>query len=187
MVLLLCLVVFSFSNNLHSLQILSYIGTYSLNLLSITIFLLPIIIFFNYKNLIKIFVLSFGLILVLTNFLYGNLNIKNFEKIKHDNLNSVIRVISPNIPIERFLTSQDTEKGINELINLSNPNNSKNTIFIFPEGIITSIYFKDLKFFKSIFKESYNINHTVILGINISANGIINLKFTSNVKEFVTQ
>ena len=160
------LIVFSLSTNLHSLQILSYIGTYSLNLLSITIFLLPIIFFFHYKNLIKIFILSFGLVLVLTNLFYGNLNIKNFEKINYDNLNSVIRVVSPNIPIERFLTNQDTEKGINELINLSNPNDSKKTIFIFPEGIITSIYFKDLKFFKSIFKENYNINHTVILGIN---------------------
>ena len=44
-------VVFSLSNNLYSLQILSYIGTYSLNLLSITIFLLPVIIFFKYKIL----------------------------------------------------------------------------------------------------------------------------------------
>ena len=33
------LLVFSISNNLPSLQILSYVGTYSLNLLSITIFL----------------------------------------------------------------------------------------------------------------------------------------------------
>ena len=80
------LVVFSLSNSLHSLQILSYVGTYSLNLLSITIFLLPIIVFFNYKNLTKILLLSFGLILVLINFLYGSLNIKNFEKINYDNL-----------------------------------------------------------------------------------------------------
>ena len=160
------LIVFSLSNNLPSLQILSFIGTYSLNLLSITVFLLPIIVFFNYKNLTKIFFLSFGLILVLSNFLYGNLNIKNFEKIKYDNLNSVIRVISPNIPIERFLTNQDTEKSINELISLSNPNNAKKTIFIFPEGIISSIYFDDLNIFKNIFKENYNINHTIILGIN---------------------
>ena len=94
------------------------------------------------------------------------MNIKNFEKINYDNLNSVIRVVSPNIPIERFLTNQDTEKSIIELINLSNPNSSKKTIFIFPEGIVTSIYFNDLKFFKRIFKENYNINHTVILGIN---------------------
>ena len=160
------LFVFSLSNNLPSLQILSYVGTYSLNLLSITVFLLPIIFFFNYKNSKKLIIFCFGLILVTLNFLYGNLNIEKFEKKKYDNLVSVIRVISPNIPIERFLSNQDTEKNINELITLSNPNNDKKTIFIFPEGIITSIYFKDLKLFKNIFKRKFNINHKIILGIN---------------------
>ena len=160
------LVVFSLSNNLPSLQILSYIGTYSLNLLSVTIFLLPVIFFFKYKTLTKFLIFSIGLILVVINFLYGNLIIKNFEKKKHDNLSSIIRVVSPNIPIERFLTNQDTETNINELINLSNPDYSEKIIFIFPEGIITSIYFKDLKLFKNIFKKKLNINHKVILGIN---------------------
>ena len=169
------LIVFSISNNLPSLQILSYLGTYSLNLLLISIFLLPVTFFFHYKSSTKVFIFSFGLILVAINFLYGNLNIKNFDKKKHDNLNSVIRVVSPNIAIERFLSNQDTEKTIKELITLSNPNNYKKTIFIFPEGIITSIYLKDLKFFKHIFKENYNNNHKVILGINsISENEIYN-------------
>ena len=63
-------------------------------------------------------------------------------------------------------TVKDVEKNIYELISLSDPYNLKKTIFIYPEGIITSIYFKDLKFFKDIFKENYNINHKVILGIN---------------------
>ena len=175
-------VVFSLSNNLYSLQILSYVGTYSLNLLSITVFLFPIIFFFNYKNSKKLIIFCVGLILVLTNLFYGNLNIKNFEKINYDNLNSVIRVVSPNIPIERFLTNQDTEKSIIELINLSNPNSSKKTIFIFPEGIVTSIYFNDLKFFKRIFKENYNINHTVILGINsMNENKIYNSLIAFNI------
>ncbi len=160
------LIVFSLSNNLPSLQILSYVGTYSLNLLSITIFLLPIIFFFNYKKSIKLTIFCFGLILVVSNFLYGNFNIEKFEKKKYDNLLSVIRVVSPNIPIKRFLSNQDTEKNINELIILSNPNNDKKIIFIFPEGIISSIYFKDLKFFKNIFKKKFNTNHKIILGIN---------------------
>ena len=76
------LVVFSLSNNLSSLQILSYIGTYSLNLLSITVFLLPVIFFFKYKSLTKILIFSLSLIFVVINFLYGNLVIKNFEKKK---------------------------------------------------------------------------------------------------------
>ncbi len=160
------LLVFSLSNNLPFLQILSYVGTYSLNLLSITVFLLPVIFFFKYKSLIKFLVFSISLILVVINFLYGSLVIKNFEKKNYINLSSIIRVISPNIPIERFLTNQETEKNIYELITLSDPNKDEKKIFIFPEGIITSIYFKDLKFFKHIFKENYNNNHKVILGIN---------------------
>ncbi len=169
------LTVFSLSKNLSSLQILTYIGTYSLNLLSITIFLLPIIVFFKYKNSTKFVILCFGLILVVVNFLYGNLKIKDFEKKMYDNLNTTIRVVSPNIPIEKFLTDTDTEKNINELINLSNPNTYKKTIFIFPEGIIASIYFKDLKFYKDIFKKNYNINHKIILGISsINQNKIYN-------------
>ena len=169
------LLVFSLSNNLYSLQILSYIGTYSLNLLSITIFLLPVIFFFKYKNLTKIIIFSFSLILLVINSLYGKLIIKNFEKKKYDNLSSIIRVVSPNIPIERFLTNQDTERNIKELISLSDPHNLNKTIFIYPEGIITSIYLKDLKFFKHIFKENYNINHRLILGINsINQNKIYN-------------
>ncbi len=160
------LVVFSLSNNLPFLQILSYVGTYSLNLLSITVFLLPVIFFFKYKSLTKFLIFSLSLILVVINFLYGSLVIKNFEKKNHKNLSSIIRVISPNIPIERFLTNQETEKNIYELITLSDPNKDEKKIFIFPEGIISSIYSKDLKFFKDIFKENYNINHKVILGIN---------------------
>jgi apolipoprotein N-acyltransferase len=61
------------------------------------------------------------------------------------------------------------------LISLSDPHNLKKTIFIYPEGIITGIYLKDLKFFKDIFKDNYNTNHKVILGINsINQNKIYN-------------
>ena len=164
------LIVYSFSNNLISLQILSFIGTYSLNLLSITIFSLPVIFFFKYKSSTKSLILVLGLILVTINLLYGKFNIRSFEKKKYENLNTIIRIVSPNIPIERFLKNQETEKNINELISISDPNNSEKIIFIFPEGIISSIYYKDLKFFKKVFKENYNINHKIILGIN-SING----------------
>ena len=61
------------------------------------------------------------------------------------------------------------------MLTLSDPNKSEKKIFIFPEGIITSIYFRDLKFFKNIFKKKFNANHKVILGINsIKENKIYN-------------
>ena len=47
--------------------------------------------------------------------------------------------------------------------------------YFFPEGVITSIYLKDLKLFKNIFKKKFNANHKVILGINsIKENKIYN-------------
>ena len=53
------LIVFSWSSSLSSLQILSLIGTYSFNLVSITIFSLPFMFFFkNYKKT-KIFITFF--------------------------------------------------------------------------------------------------------------------------------
>ena len=160
------LTVFSLTNYLSSIQILSFIGTYSLNLLSITIYLLPSVIFFHYKNAIKTLIITSGLFFILANIGYGKYSLDQFSKINYINLNSTIRIISPNIPIERFLKSQDIEKNIYNLINLSKPEQSKQTIFIFPEGVIGGIFLNELKFYKKIFKENYNSNHKIIFGIN---------------------
>ena len=160
------LLVFSLSNNLYSLQILSYIGTYTLNLLSITIFLFPIVIFFQCGNFQKSAILTLGFVLVLINIGYGNFNLKKFKRINNENLNSVIRIVSPNIAIERFLTIQDPELSITELIDLSEPNNSEKMIFIFPEGVIPNINLNELELFKKLFSKKYNINHKIVLGIN---------------------
>ena len=43
---------------------------------------------------------------------------------------------------------------------------SEKTIFVFPEGILTSIYLEDLKNYKKIFSDNYSDNHTIILGMN---------------------
>ena len=166
------LIVFSFSNYLPALQILSYLGTYTFNLLSITVFLLPIIIFFQYKTFTKSLIFLISLILIFINVGYGFYNIKKFNEKNYEILNSVIRVISPNVPIERFLTTQDPGKNLVEIINLSEPNSSKKTIFVFPEGIINA-YLDDLKYFKKIFSKNYNENQTIILGINNFTEGKI--------------
>jgi len=53
------LIVYSWTNYLNSLQILSIIGTYSLNLISITIFALPLLIIFQKKIRFNFFYLYF--------------------------------------------------------------------------------------------------------------------------------
>ena len=65
------LIVYSWTNYLHSLQILSLIGTYSLNLISITIFLMPLVIFFTKKYKFKLILFIFLLALLISNHLYG--------------------------------------------------------------------------------------------------------------------
>ena len=160
------LTAFSLTNYLYSIQILSLVGTYSLNLLSISIYLIPSVIFFQYRSTFKSIIILTGLLLILMNIGYGKYNLDKFRKKNYEDLDFVIRIISPNIPIESFLKSQDTKKNIYNLINLSNPEKSKKTVFIFPEGVINSIYLNDLKLYKKMFEDNYEDNHKIIFGIN---------------------
>ena len=96
------LIVFSWTDYLPFLQVLSLIGTYSFNLLSVTIFLIPTIILFNYTKNTKLIFLVFATVILIINFFYGSLILKNNKKINETNLNFVIKIISPKIDINRF-------------------------------------------------------------------------------------
>ena len=98
------LIVYSLTDNLPFIQILSFIGTYSLNLLMITFFLIPSIIFFKYSNKIKIFLLISTFLILSVNFIFGYLIIKNYEKVEETKLDTIIKVISPKIDINRFFS-----------------------------------------------------------------------------------
>ena len=167
------LIAYSLTDYLQLIQILSYIGTYLFNLLCITFFLIPSIIFFNYKKKNKIILFSFSIILLFANFFYGFSIIKKNEEIKKIHLNFVIKIISPKIDINRFFQNEAPEETINDLIKLSRPNKSEKTIFIFPEGVLSNVYLQDLKNFRSIFSENFSENHKIILGISSYENSKI--------------
>jgi len=160
------LIVYSWTNYLNSLQILSLIGTYSFNLISITIFLIPLLIFFSKKFKFKLILFIFLFILLFLNNLYGLKKIESDEKLYTSFQDFKIKVISPKISIERFFESNNEETIINELIELSSPNVSHNTIFIFPEGALAGVNLSQLKQFKEIFSKNYSKEHTIIMGIN---------------------
>tara|TARA_A100001011_G_scaffold346795_1_gene383434 strand:- start:32 stop:1378 length:1347 start_codon:yes stop_codon:yes gene_type:complete len=160
------LIIFSLTDYLPLIQLLSFVGTYSLNLLFITLCLIPTIIFFKYPNKIKIFYLIFIFLVMITNFIFGNLIIKNYEKIEETNLDTLIKVISPKISINRFLEDVNPKEILIDLINTSKPDKEKKTIFIFPEGVLSNIYLQDLKKFNYLFFENFSNNHSIILGIN---------------------
>ena len=160
------LIVYSWTNYLNSLQILSLIGTYSFNLISITIFLLPLVIFFNKSLKFKLILFIFLLVILLSNHFYGHQKIKNDEKLYTQLKDFKIKVISPKISIERFFQTNNERIIIEELIELSNPDISHNTIFIFPEGALAGVNLNQLKSFKEIFSKRYSEEHIIIMGIN---------------------
>ena len=62
------LIAFAWTDYLSILQILSFIGTYAFNLLTLTIFLIPTIILFNHKKKTKLLFLILTTVLLIVNF-----------------------------------------------------------------------------------------------------------------------
>ena len=158
------LFVYSISDLSNILYILSFIGTYSLNLLLITLFFLPVIFLFNLSNTFKLGFFSVVLLLIIISNNYFNKKIK--ENYLRKELDISIKIVSPKIEINRYFENQDPLLIIKELISLIKPRSDEKTIFIFPEGILSGIYLDELKEFKFFFEKEFNKNHKFIFGIN---------------------
>jgi len=161
------LIAFSFVNYLEFIQLLSITGTYAFNSIIILLFLLPTTLFFDIKKKIKISILIFSIFLCFTNYFWGNLNLRKHDLSEKKDLGFTIKVISPKINIDRYFQNENPSEFISELINISEPNPSNETIFIFPEGILSSIYFEDINKFKTLFLNNFSEKHKIILGMNI--------------------
>ena len=151
---------------MNSLQILSLIGTYSFNLISITIFLLPLVAFFKKSLKFKLISFIFLFVILIANYFYGHQIIKNNEKLYTDFKDFKIKVVSPKISIERFFQPNNEKIIIEELIELSDPNILNNTVFVFPEGALAGVNLDQLKNFQEIFSRNFSESHTIIIGIN---------------------
>ena len=159
------LISFSFSNSIYFLQILSIVGTYSFNLICITLFTVPAL-FILRKSKVEIMV-CFFFILVSAGFLiFGNIKVKNFDFLESVKNSYTIKAISPNISIDKFYSNQDELKIINELINLSAPKKIKPTIFLWPEGIIPDSYISDMNVYKDLFINNFGEDDLIIMGLN---------------------
>ena len=160
------LIVYSLTDYINSIQILSVIGTYSLNLVLITFFLLPLI-FIIKKNLkLKSLVIIILFLVVFCNSFYGSFKI-NKDQIFYKNFKDFkVKIISPRITIDRFFKQNNEQIIINELIELSSPDVEQKTIFVFPEGALTGINLKYLDNYKELFKKNFSDKHKIIMGIN---------------------
>ncbi len=164
------LISFSFTNYLEFIQILSVTGTYTFNSLIIFLFLLPTSLFFKYKKKIMAILFVSSLLVIFSNYFWGKSNLKQHDLNQKIDLGFTIKIISPKININRYFQNENPSDFISELINISEPESSSETIFIFPEGILSSISFEDLKKLKSLFSNNFSKKHKVILGMNIYEN-----------------
>ena len=159
------LISFSFSGNIYFIQILSVIGTYSFNLICISLFTVPAL--FILRNSRVEIIVCFFFILISTVFLiFGYIKNNNFDSLESKKNNYTIKAISSNISLDRFYSKQDELKIINELIELSDPTKIEPTIFVWPEGIIPDSNLENMKIYKNLFSDNFGENDIIIMGLN---------------------
>ena len=90
-----------------------------------------------------------------------------YELINKKDLGFTIKVVSPKININRYFQNEDPSKLISELINISDPKPSSETVFILPEGILSSVNLENLQRLKNLFSNNFSKKHKIVLGMNI--------------------
>jgi len=159
------LISFSFSNSIYFIQVLSIIGTYSFNLICISLFTIPAL-FILRNSRVEIMVCFFFIIISAAFLKFGYTKNNNFNSLESIDNSYTIKAISPNISLDRFYTKRDEQKIINELIELSAPTKIKPTIFLWPEGIISDSYLKDMSIYKNLFLNNFGEHDLIIMGLN---------------------
>ena len=151
---------YSFSWSIESLQILSTIGFFTFNLLIITFFFIPSVIFF--QNKIKYFFVAGSIILIFSNYFYGSYLI-NSKKLNVEQKKINFKIISAGMNLSDF---QDELETASKLIKYSEPDKKKKTIFVWPEGVFLNPNYEQRDDIKKLFKKNFSKNHIIIFGAN---------------------
>jgi len=151
------------------LQILNLLGLFAFNLLVITIFTIPAVLFFKTSFSRKILTISFTFLFIFSVYIYGTFSInknkglinylKNSEKI-------YTKVISPNFELKYNSSIQEIEKKLKKLVRYSDPDPKKDTLFIWPEGVFTGFNYNEISQFKDLINNHFKENHLILFGIN---------------------
>ena len=149
------------------LQIVNIIGLYSYNLLVITIFTSPIIIFFQINNIKKLFSILLTLSFILCLYIYGNYEINKNKKVLIKNDEKLhVKIISPNFDLQYNLSIKEIENRIKKLIRYSDADKKKRTLFIWPEGVFSGYSYKEILNFKELISQNFSSNHHLLFGAN---------------------
>ena len=160
---------YSWSWATEILQILNLIGLFAFNLLAVTIFTLPAVLFFNNSLSKKTLVMSLSLLLIFSVFIYGSTSINKNKALidfidKKDKV--YIKVVSPNFVLKYNLSENEIENKLKKLVKYSDPDPNKTTLFVWPEGVFTGYTFNEIFQFKDLIKDNFNQKHSILFGIN---------------------
>ena len=158
------LISFSLVEISQFIQILSYVGTYSFNLIVVTIFLVPAVILFDISLRAKLLTVFFAVFLIISNLIFGNLVLNKHKNIQNKPMNFVIKIVSPKINLKRFFDGTDPSLVIKDLAELGNIDN-RSAVYIYPEGILPSINLNEIQDYSLVFKNYFQNNHKIIVGI----------------------
>ena len=151
------------------LQIINLIGLFSFNLLTITIFTIPAILFFKYSKFQKMLILNLTIFSIFLLYIYGTFKINiNQGLLNYLNKDNKIytKVISPNFDLEYNISEKQIEKKLIKLIKYSDPNFERETLFVWPEGVFAGFSFQEISQFKSLIENNFNENHYIAFGVN---------------------
>jgi apolipoprotein N-acyltransferase len=160
---------YTWSWNVEILQSLFYLGFFSFNLLCILIYCSPLLLIFKKK--LNFFLFFFISLVFFGNYIYGSSIIKknneNIAKLEFNSENSIyIKIISPSFNLKYNLSNIDLSENISNLIKYSNPENSKKTLFIWPEGVFSGFNLEQIRQYKILFEEAFSENHLILFGSN---------------------
>tara|TARA_B100001093_G_C26773119_1_gene991083 strand:- start:407 stop:1636 length:1230 start_codon:yes stop_codon:yes gene_type:complete len=183
---------YSFSWSIEILQILNLVGLFAFNLIIITFFILPSVLFFKIKIKEKILFLIFFLISILALFIFGSYELnKNKDYLKTVNEKINVKIVSPNFDLKYDLNLSQIEDRLKNLIKYSDPNRSKKTLFIWPEGVFSGYNYKEILIFKDLIKRNFNKNHYIVFGVNklekITGSYFNSLVLVNNKLEIIQQ
>ena len=158
---------YSISWSSEILQILNLLGLFAFNLIVVTIFSIPAILFYRFSLAKKTFIIFLTAILVLGLYIYGSYQInknKIYLKTIQEKIN--VKIISPNFEIKYNLDLDHIEKKLKKLIRYSEPSDDKKTLFIWPEGVFSGYSYNEIVIFKDLILKNFSSNHYIIFGIN---------------------
>ena len=177
------LIVYSFSEKLNFISLISIVGTYSLNLFAISLFSAPALLILRKSK--KEIVVSFVIFLIpILMLVYGSFYKQKFLNTEIKKNPYIIRAISSNISLDRFYDDTAAETVINELVKLSSPEKNKKTFFVWPEGIIPNTYLDELDLYKDLFAKNFDENHIIGLGIKDRSEGEIGDEYFNSFAVF---